>query len=160
ALAVTPDGASVYAAGFMTGNRTVTLNEVVVCADQSPCPLAAGATPKGLPAPIENHAGVAGPATGLIVHFDAASGKWVDELGRAGSALVRFELPDHDVFQIEGMAAVPSVTRKIAGVGTVLYAMSVNPASGKLYVANTDAQNRVRFEGPGDYVRSNGLKPA
>src|SRR5204862_108244 len=33
------------------------------------------------------------------------------------------------------------------GVGTVLFNMIVNPVSGKVYVANTDAKNEVRFEG-------------
>src|SRR5690606_205031 len=35
------------------------------------------------------------------------------------------------------------------GVGTILYAMAVNPESGKVYVANTEANNLAQFEGPG-----------
>ncbi len=38
-----------------------------------------------------------------------------------------------------------------AHVGTTLFNMTVNPASGNLYVSNTDAVNNVRFEGPGVY---------
>jgi hypothetical protein len=34
-----------------------------------------------------------------------------------------------------------------AGVGTVLFNMAVNPVSGKVYVANLEARNEVRFEG-------------
>src|SRR5262249_39392585 len=33
-----------------------------------------------------------------------------------------------------------------------LYSMAVNPASGKIYVANTDANNTDRFEGPGIFA--------
>src|SRR5262249_62408513 len=46
--------------------------------------------------------------------------------------------------------ATPPVARAgsaFTGVGTVLFNMAVNPVSGKLYVANTDARNEVRFEG-------------
>src|SRR6185369_7376229 len=32
-------------------------------------------------------------------------------------------------------------------VGTILFNMVVNPVSGKVYVANTEARNDVRFEG-------------
>ena len=35
--------------------------------------------------------------------------------------------------------------------------MIANPVSGKLYVSNTDAQNHVRFEGPGTIAA--GVKP-
>ena len=38
--------------------------------------------------------------------------------------------------------------------------MIVNPANGKLYVTNTEANNRVRFEGVGDYTSSIGPKPS
>src|SRR6185369_8019048 len=33
-----------------------------------------------------------------------------------------------------------------------LYTMAVNPANGKVYVANTDANNADRFEGPGTFT--------
>ena len=36
---------------------------------------------------------------------------------------------------------------------------SVNPASGKVYVSNTEAINEVRFEGPGTIRHANGFKP-
>jgi hypothetical protein len=37
-------------------------------------------------------------------------------------------------------------------VGTILYSMVVNPVNGKVYVANTDANNADRFEGPGIFA--------
>ena len=39
-----------------------------------------------------------------------------------------------------------------AGVGTILFNMAVNPANGKIYVSNTDANNFDRFEGPGTFT--------
>src|SRR5262249_48854924 len=41
------------------------------------------------------------------------------------------------------MAVLPAPT---TGVGTTLFAIARNPVTGKLWVANTDAQNRTRFE--------------
>ena len=38
---------------------------------------------------------------------------------------------------------------RIAGVGTILFNMAVNPLTGLVYVTNSDAHNEVRFAGPG-----------
>src|SRR5262249_18747557 len=63
---------------------------------------------------------------------------------------VRFSLPDTDVFVIDATASPPQKTEtSYTGVGTVLFNMIVNPVTGKVYVANTDANNINRFEGPG-----------
>ncbi|MFK7991815.1 MAG: YncE family protein [Sandaracinaceae bacterium] len=160
ALAVSPDGTRVYAAVFLSGNRTTALPEGVVCdggPTVGPCTTEGTTYPGGLPAPVTNHAGVRGPEVGLIVQF--RDGAWRDELDRDWSAGVRFDLPDEDVFEIDAMAATPTSTRQFSGVGTVLYGMAVHPTSGALYVANTEANNAVRFEGPGTYVRETGARP-
>lgn len=163
ALTASADGSTVYAAGFMTGNRTTIISEGIVCngMTNATCTAPGGATvPGGLPEPRRNSAGLLGPNVGLIVRFDTNLGQWVDELDRNWSPFVRFDLPDYDVFRIDADAPTPTVTDSIASVGTILFAMAVNPANGKLYVANTEAMNHVRFEGPGDYVRENAIKPA
>jgi YVTN family beta-propeller protein len=153
ALAVSPDGGSVYAAVFHSGNRTTTLSEGVVCnggAAAAPCSTdGVNSFPGGLPAPNTNFQGVQQPETGLIVKFDPASGEWRDGLGRDWSDGVRFSLPDLDVFQINASGFPFNVVNSFSGVGTVLFNMAVNPVSGRLYVSNTDARNEVRFEGPG-----------
>lgn len=134
ALAVTPDGATVYAAAFLSGNGTTTLSQDVV---------------KGTkPAPGTNVEGVEQPDTGLIVRESA--GRWIDESGTDWSAAVRFELPDLDVFAIDAMAPIPTVNKQLSGIGTVLFNMAVNPASGELYVSNLNSLNHIRFEGPGE----------
>jgi len=155
ALAVSPDGATVYAAVFHSGNRTTTLSEGVVC-DGGPTAVCATG-PGGLPAPTTNFMGQRAPEVGLIVRFDAATSRWVDELDRDWSAQVRLDLPDHDVFVINADTAT-ATPQRFSGVGTVLFAMAVNPATGALYVSNTDAMNHVRFEGPGRFVREQGLR--
>jgi DNA-binding beta-propeller fold protein YncE len=135
ALAATPDGSRVYAAGFLTGNRTTSITEGAV-------------TPNGgTPPPQVNHAGVPQAPTGLIVKFNGSH--WVDELGRVWDSQVKFSLPDKDVFAIDADANPPVATASFSGVGTVLFNMVVNPVNGRVYVSNTDAHNDVRFEGPG-----------
>lgn len=151
ALATSPGGNTVYAAGFNTGNRTTTVPQGAVCAggaSAQPCNVQGTTMPGGLPPPNRNIEGTAGPETGLIVRFDSGSGHWQDQLGRNWDNAVRFSLPDRDVFAINAndLAAAPA---SFASVGTVLFNMIANPVSGRVYVTNTDANNAVRFEGPG-----------
>jgi len=160
ALAVSPDGATVYAAVFRSGNQTTALHEDVVCdggESAAPCDVFGTLMPGGLPAPNESHEQIEGPEVGLIVSFDRHTGRWVDELDRDWSPGVRFDLPDLDVFEIDATADPPVEKAAHPHVGTVLFNMTVNPANGALYVAGTEANNRVRFEGKGEWA--SGAKP-
>ncbi len=133
ALAASPDGGVVFAAVLDSGNRTTTVTEQVVAANGGLPPPPPGSTPGA-------------PSTGLIVQFDPATGHWEDEIGRNWSPSVAFSLPDDDVFLLDADASPPVRTGLVSGVGTVLFNMAVRPTNGKLYVANTDARNEVRFE--------------
>ena len=133
-LAVSPDGNTVYAAGFMTGNETTIIDEASV------------ADAGGAPAPNTNGEGISAPETGLIVKFDGTN--WVDEVGTLWDSQVKFSLPDTDVFQIDASLPVPAEVANFSGVGTTLFGMTTSP-DGKLFVSNTEARNHVRFEGPG-----------
>ena len=166
ALAASPDGHTVYAAIFQSGNQTTTVTEGAVCDGGStagPCNvdgvqvsggLSGGQVPGGLPGPNVNTEGIAGPEVGLIVKRNQSSGQWEDELGRNWTNAVRFNLPDRDVFRIDALANPPRESAAFAHVGTVLFNMVVNPSNGKLYVSNTEARNEVRFEGPGKSATS------
>ena len=164
ALAASPDGSTVYAAIFHSGNRTTTINEGAVCnggAAASACLVGGLSVPGGLPAPNTNHAGEPQPEVGLIVKFDPSAGdagQWIDELGRNWNNAVKFSLPDLDVFEIDALASPPVEVASHAGVGTVLFNMVVNPVSGRLYVSNTEARNEVRFEGPGTFFDSSTVR--
>ena len=159
ALAVSPDGATVYAAVFHSGNQTTAISEGLVCNGfegagpcngdgvTSPGGLPGGQMPGGNPGPSVNFEGVTAPEVGLIVQWNRDAEEWRDELGRNWSNAVRFHLPDRDVFAIDVATLVPGPS--FAHVGTILFNMAVNPVSGHLYVSNTDSQNLVRFEGPG-----------
>ncbi|WP_437968165.1 hypothetical protein WMF04_02200 [Sorangium sp. So ce260] len=141
ALAATPDGARVYAAGFHSGNQTTVVTELLVPDGSSP-------------GPATNAYGDPAPEVSLIVKFDGAH--WVDELGNPWDYRVKLSLPDKDVFAIDAMASPPrpvaGPSGYFTGVGTILFNMVVNPANGKIYVSNTDARNEQRFEGPGVFA--------
>jgi DNA-binding beta-propeller fold protein YncE len=161
ALAVSPDRSTVYAAVFQSGNQTTALSEGVVCnggSSATACTVKEGGTnvsyPGGLPAPNVDANNVTGPETGLVVKFNPASGHWEDRLARNWDNGVRFFIPDDDVFQIDATknppvlkASSPHPGQPFAHVGTVLFNMAVNPATGRVYVSNGDSHNEVRFEG-------------
>jgi len=173
ALARSDDGSKVYAAIFHSGNQTMALNAGFVCptgttalnnnTPEPSCLLAGGTSPGGMPPPHQNRTPqeIDRPENGIIVKWkrDGVTNAWQDELGRNWNNWVKFDLPDRDVFEINANANPPVAVDGSfscsdgsgcwAGVGTTIFNMAVNPISGKIYVANTDAQNHVRFEGPG-----------
>ena len=153
ALAVSPDRNTVYVAGFKTGNQTTAVLEAMVCpgfSPNTPCVNGAGTiSPGGNPGPATNFEGAQAPEVSLIVKFNDATGHWEDELHRVWDHAVRFKLPDTDVFSIDANAL--SQVASFAHVGTTLFNMAVNPATGEVYVSNTEAQNQIRFEGPGQF---------
>lgn len=136
-LAANEDGSRVYAAVMNSGNRSTAIGE-------------SGIAKRG---PAQSSDGATQPDTGLIVQFDGQ--QWVDETGATAdldsqsySSMVPFSLPDYDVFVIEA-SRTPTVIDRLAGVGTTLFDIALNPVSGDLYVANTEALNVNRFEGQG-----------
>ncbi len=145
ALAVTPDGTRVYAAGFDTGNQTTSLSESSI---------PDGFGPGGVVGPTTNFEGRPAPEVGAIVKWNGTH--WVDSAGFPHDDFVKFSLPDKDVFVLDAMAnpphQLPGAGGFFQGVGTILYTMVVNPVNGKVYVANTDANNMDRFEGPGIFA--------
>ncbi len=110
ALAATADGATVYAAGFQTGNKTTTINEFLV-REAISTPSLNLIYPEPLlnkfPAfePQANHDGIRQPSVGLIVQFK--NGRWVDNIGQIWDDKVPFDLPDQDVFTINAMVNPP-----------------------------------------------------
>src|SRR5262245_50515218 len=151
--ALATDGTTVYVAAFQSGNQTTAINEEAVCdgfTAAGPCTTPGGATaPGGLPGPSTNAAGAPAPETSLIVKFDPPTGRWLDVLGRDWDAVVPFNLPDRDVFAVNANTFATVAPAPFVHVGTILFNMTLNPTSGKLYVSNTESPNLTRFEGPG-----------
>ena len=178
ALAVSPDGSKVYAAVYRSGNQTVPVSEGLVCdGSQTNCNVQGTTYPTGRPLPRVGYCsnnitagciadGNCGGGscvrreTGVIVGLNQGTGNWEDENGTDWSVAVPFSLPDLDVFEIDANAPTPNEIGSVSGVGTILFNMIVHPVSGDVYVTNTDANNRVRFEGFGDYVSIIGPKPS
>jgi len=119
ALAVSPDGSKVYAAFAISGNATTIIPDGI--APPQPKPLN-----NKLPKP---------PKVGLIV--TATDPKWQN--------YITFTMPDYDVVTIK-VAKTPSVSGYYSAVGTINLGLGVNPATGDLFVANTDAMNLVFYE--------------
>ncbi|MDG2184086.1 MAG: beta-propeller fold lactonase family protein [Mariniblastus sp.] len=115
-LLVSSDGKKVWVATYRSGNRTTVVPHQI--APQPPAP-----TNPALPP---------APPQGIIV--DATDPAWTDS--------IKVELADADLFEIgesDGSLSYRSL-------GTVLFNLAENPADGSLWIANTEARNRVRFE--------------
>ena len=119
AMAVSPDGSTVYAAFAISGNATTIIP--FNFAPQQPPP-----TNPALPPP---------PKVGLVVA--ASDPNW--------SKYIKFTMPDHDVVAIS-TGTTPAVTGYYSGVGTINMGLGVNPTNGDLYVANMDSLDLVHFE--------------
>jgi sugar lactone lactonase YvrE len=156
ALAVSADRSTVYVAGFHTGNQTSIVNEEFICEGfdpNTPCTNSDGTTsPGGNLGPKTDASGEQAPEVSMIVKFNNATGHWQDPAGRVWDHAFRFKLPDTDVFAVDANGLTQKAA--FAHVGTTLFNMVTNPATGELYVSNNEAQNLTRFEGPGIFGKS------
>ena len=117
ALAASADGGSVWVIAQRSGNGTT-----IIAEDDAPTP----------PAPT-NPSLPGAPQSGLIVHDDDP----------AWSHIVTWDVVDKDLFRID--AGTLAVVEEIEGVGTLLFDLVVDPGDGRVFVANTEARNHVRF---------------
>jgi cysteine-rich repeat protein len=134
--ALATDGTTVYVAAFMSGNQTTVVSEPSV---------SNGFGSNGAPGPDDNADGVAAPEVGAIVKKIGGTWRDADNTNRNGA--VPFDLPDFDVFAFDATSLSKGTV--FSSVGTILFNMAINPASGKIYVTNIDSPNEVLFEGPG-----------
>ena len=127
AMALSADGAKLYAAFALSGNHTTLVPANVAPPQSAP-------VNTNLPPP---------PQVSLIV--DATNAAW-------NPSVINYAMPDNDVVQID--VASLAIDKYFPRVGTVNLGLAVRPSSGDLYVANTDARNLIHFE-PG--VRSHAV---
>lgn len=129
ALAVNTNGTKVYAAFALSGNHTTLIpEEDIPGVPVAPPQITNGVPPMNpsLPPP---------PRAGLIV--DATNPAWFP-------SYIKYRMPDNDVVEID--VASLTVSRYFSRVGTVNLGLAVQPGSGDLFVANTDARNLTHFE--------------
>ena len=127
-LAVSPDGTTVYAAFAISGNATT-----IIPVTLAPAQCGTAGQPQCVP-PM-NPALPAPPRVSLIVA--ASNAAW--------TSYITFKMPDNDVVAIK-TGASPSIAGYYSGVGTINLGLAVNPVTGDLFVANTDALNLTAFE--------------
>ena len=127
ALAVSPNGNTVYTAFALSGNHSTLVPNTAKGLPQNQTPWPSDMNPlfqttNNLP-----------PTVGLIV--DASDPTW--------SSVIQYTMPDNDVAAIN--ASNFSVSY-YSHLGTDNMGLAVNPVSGNLYVANMDALNLVYFQ--------------
>ncbi|HZM05369.1 MAG TPA: beta-propeller fold lactonase family protein [Candidatus Saccharimonadales bacterium] len=179
AMAASPDGSKVYVAIFESGNASTVVGSGISPLDNLPRPEPVtfpNAPSQGLDPPPNQGTNFmppinpltlsnAPPRAGLIVKKNGA-GRWMDDnqgdwtefIRGANAALTGrlpgWDLPDHDV-------AIINTTNFAVGYATglmnICMAVAVNPVSGQIAVAGTDALNQIRFQPvlDGIFVRVN-----
>lgn len=178
ALAVSPDGATVYAAVFESGNASTSLG------GGSANPTVISFPPNAVSDPAGPYAGVNPPPNrgttfdpplnpnnpapipvSLIVKKDA-QGRWMDDNSHDWTSMVSgadaaksgrvtgWDLPDRDLAVVEADTLSVTYAR---GLMNLCMSVGVNPATGVITVVGTDATNEVRFEPvlSGRFIRVN-----
>lgn len=163
AMAVSPDGRTVYVAVWESGNASTILAGAssgifppnVVRDRETPY---GGVTPPPNDGDAFNPPRAAGqppaPASGLIVRRDA-EGRWRDGNQRdwtefvSGASAARsgrvpgWDLPDRDLVRIDANTLAVNYTSGLMNIGM---AVAVRPGDGRVTMVGTDARNEVRFE--------------
>lgn len=166
ALAVSNDGATVYAVVLHSGNGTTVVHRNTIPAnnprtvasrlqdlgledltcDSTPPPYPPN--PAGIttnPALTDPPPGGTPPELSLIVKWNPSVQRYEDDAGQDWTDCLPYRLPDHDLFAIDAASLAVST---VSSLGTTLFEVSVHPQNGKVYVPHTEARNEVRFEHP------------
>ena len=162
ALAVSPDGNTVYAAIFESGNGTTTLSGGgsvsagnAVSRPEGPY---AGQNPppnngNSFNPPLNPAIGTP-PETALIVRKDAQNrwkddnnGDWTNFISGSLASLSKrqtgWDLLDNDVARINANNLSVTYQKRLMNM---VMALAVNPSNGQVTVVGTEARNEVRFE--------------
>jgi DNA-binding beta-propeller fold protein YncE len=168
AMAVSPDGSTVYAAIFQSGNASTIISAGIGPLESLPNanPVTFPDTPYGGVDPPPNNGTIFVPAlnpalsnapapvTGLIVKKNSA-GHWMDDnqgdwtefisgdLAASAGRPPGWDMPDHD------LAVINTATFSVqyaTGLMNLCMALGVNPVTGQIAVVGTDAINQIRFQ--------------
>lgn len=174
AMAVSPDGNTVYTAFFESGNQTTVVagNQFVAAGNLRepvgnrntvvPNDVTRNNGPYGGAVPVPNDGNNFNPPMNpnlpntstfqsLVVKKDNSSGQWLDDNGGNWTAIVSggqgVRQSGWDL-QDRDVAVLNANSLNVSyqkHLGNILMAMGVNPVSGKVSVVGTDAMNHIRF---------------
>jgi DNA-binding beta-propeller fold protein YncE len=116
ALALSPDGTTVYSAFRASGNQTTSIPYELAGAYQPTGP------PQFLPIPLQDY----------ITTYN----------NPAFSNYIKFTMPDNDVVAIN--TSTLAINGYFNTVGTSIFNIAVQPSTGTLFVTNTDSTNQVQ----------------
>ncbi|MGB0865324.1 MAG: beta-propeller fold lactonase family protein [Granulosicoccaceae bacterium] len=164
ALAISPDGATVYVATFESGNATTALSgrpaaaatgssaDIVSRADgpysgQNPAP--------NMGANFEPALTAGDPGVSSLVVRRGDSGQWMDDNNRDWSNYISgsqaslsgrvngWDLPDYDLAHINTQSLAITYSSRLMNINA---AVAVNPGDGRVTLVGTDATNEIRFQ--------------
>lgn len=135
ALTRDQSGGRVFVSVFESGNQTT-----IVSANQVS---AAGGPPKVRPKMSKKLP--TAPEVGLIVKWNGSG--WADDRGNTKwSQFVPYTLADVDVVVLDASGPVPKIQKELRGIGTHIGNAVFDSTANRLYVANLEAHNQIRFE--------------
>jgi YVTN family beta-propeller protein len=129
-LSVSADRATVFAA-VLHGNDGATVLSEAEAGDSLPAPV-----------PPMDGSLPAAPPVGLVVH--RVNGDWVDVSGKLWNSKIPYSVPRVEVVRFD--AANPTAFTTLGDLATSMFATDVNPVSGVLAAAGTEAMTEIRFE--------------
>ncbi|HEX8089566.1 MAG TPA: hypothetical protein VF762_11965 [Blastocatellia bacterium] len=134
-LATDSAGERVFVSVFESGNQTT-----VVAASKV---TQAGGPPK--PSPKMSKKLPKAPEVGLIVKWNGS--RWADERGDTKwDQVLPYTLADVDLVIIDAAGETAQVVNTVRGIGTHVGNAALDSAADRIYVANTESHNEIRFE--------------
>lgn len=134
-LATDSSGERVFVSVFESGNQTT-----VVAAGKV---TQAGGPPK--PSPKMSKKLPKAPEVGLIVKWNGS--RWADERGDTKwDQALPYTLADVDLVIIDAGGESAHVVNTVRGIGTHVGNVALDPTANRLYVANMESHNEIRFE--------------
>ncbi|MBI5864224.1 MAG: c-type cytochrome [Planctomycetes bacterium] len=143
ALTVSPDGGTIYAAIFESGNHTSLVPWESVSDADGPYQGVNPPPNKGITFdPPLNPDLPLPPPVSMIVRKDAQTGGWLDELGNDWRDYIYWDQHDHDLAAIDADTLEVRYVTRLMNANMQLAALS----DGTVVVVGTDATNVTRYE--------------
>ncbi len=141
ALAITPDGQSVWVAVFESGNQTILAPRELVFDPNNPW----GGLPPPFDPPLNPDLPLAQFQFNSVILKRDAQGLWMDEQGGDWTSMITWEPMDIDLVRIS-LAPFPTIAETVTKVGTMVDDIAVDSETGDIWAANFHSKNHILFE--------------